>query len=71
MEFLTFTPLWWLLVLPVLGAVFWASLADRSPFMKWSSFLLRIVAIVLIAIAYVPVFLSHTYGFDSPGFTLF
>jgi cytochrome c oxidase subunit 1 len=30
-----------------------------------------IVTFVLIAIAYVPVFLSHTYEFNSPGFTLF
>jgi cytochrome c oxidase subunit 1 len=30
-----------------------------------------IVALVLIAIAYVPVFLSHVYQFNSPGFSLF
>jgi cytochrome c oxidase subunit 1 len=30
-----------------------------------------IIAFVLIAIAYIPVFLSHNYEFTSPGFTLF
>jgi len=30
-----------------------------------------IVAVVLIAIAYVPVFLNHAYQFKSPGFSLF
>ena len=30
-----------------------------------------IVAVVLVIIAYVPVFLTHSYNFTSQGFTLF
>lgn len=51
MEFLTLTPLWWLLLLPVMLGVFWFTLADRPPAMRWISFSLRVVALVLIILA--------------------
>jgi len=45
--------------------------SDESPKIMDRIGLWAVVAIVLIAIAYVPVFLSHSYEFNSPGFTLF
>lgn len=51
MEFLTLTPLWWLLLVPVMLAVFWFTLADRPPAMRWISFSLRVVGLILIILA--------------------
>lgn len=45
--------------------------ADESPAILDRIGLWSVVAVVLILIAYVPVFLSHTYEFTSPGFSLF
>ncbi|GHC60017.1 VWA domain-containing protein [Roseibacillus persicicus] len=50
-EFLTLTPLWALLLIPVLGAAFFVSLVDRPPLMKWASFLCRIFAVLLLIFA--------------------
>ncbi len=51
MEFLGWTPLWWLVVLIGLGVVFYFSLVDRPARMKWLSFGFRILAIVLLILA--------------------
>ena len=50
-EFLTFSPLWLLLGLPLLFWVFHKSLVDRAPVFKWSSFLTRLLAILLLILA--------------------
>lgn len=51
MDFTTFKPLLWLLVLLGLGAGMWFSLVDRPKKLKWGSFLLRALGIILLALA--------------------
>ena len=50
-EFLTFTPLWALLLLPFLGIAFFFSLVDRPPLFKWASFVCRVLAVLLLIFA--------------------
>jgi Ca-activated chloride channel family protein len=51
MTFTTFTPLLWLLLLLVAGAAYWRSLVDRPTGLKLASFLLRVLGVVLLALA--------------------
>ncbi len=52
MEFLTLTPLWWLLLLiPLLGYAWWSSLVDRPPLMKRLAFACRCVAVLCVLLA--------------------
>ncbi len=52
MTFTTFTPLLWLLpLLIVAGLAWWRSLVDRPPGLKLASFALRVLGIVLLALA--------------------
>ena len=50
-EFLNLTPLWALLLIPILGAAFFVSLVDRPPVLKWASFICRILAVILLILA--------------------
>ncbi|MGJ8723198.1 MAG: VWA domain-containing protein [Roseibacillus sp.] len=50
-EFLNLTPLWALLLIPVLGAAFFVSLVDRPPLFKWASFICRLLAVILLILA--------------------
>lgn len=51
MTFTTFTPLLWLLLLLVAGAAYWRSLVDRPTGLKAGSFALRVLGVVLLALA--------------------
>ena len=60
LEFLTFTPLLWLLLaLPALGLAYARSLVDRPPARKAAAFACRVLAVVLLALALCRPFLSH------------
>ena len=48
MDFTTFSPLLWLLVLIGLAVGMWFSLVDRPTKLKWASFLLRALGVVLL-----------------------
>ena len=50
-EFLTLTPLWALLLIPILGIAFFFSLVDRPPAFKWASFVCRVLAVILLIFA--------------------
>ena len=50
-ELLSLKPLWLLLILPILLGVFFKSLVDRPPLFKWSSFIARALAILLLVLA--------------------
>lgn len=51
MEFASFMPLLWLLLLPVLGLGLWFSLVDRPGRMKIASFALRTLGVILLVLA--------------------
>ncbi|MDF1751325.1 MAG: VWA domain-containing protein [Verrucomicrobiales bacterium] len=51
MDFTTYKPLLWLVVLLGLGAGMWFSLVDRPTKLKWWSFALRALGIILLALA--------------------
>ncbi len=51
MDLISYKPLWWMLVLPVLGMVCRTSLVERSRLLKLGSFLLRCAAVVLLVTA--------------------
>ncbi|MCB1237799.1 MAG: hypothetical protein KDM91_22225, partial [Verrucomicrobiae bacterium] len=51
MEFTAFTPLLWLLVLVAMAAGLWFSLVDRPSALKFGSFALRTLGILLLALA--------------------
>ena len=51
MEFTTFTPLLWLLLLLAVAAGAWFSLVDRPAGLKWGSLGLRVLGIVLLVLA--------------------
>ena len=51
MQFTSFQPLVWLLVLLGLGAGMFFSLVDRPTRLKWASFLLRVLGVILLILA--------------------
>ncbi|MCF6312025.1 MAG: VWA domain-containing protein [Verrucomicrobiales bacterium] len=51
MEFTTFQPLLWLLLLLAMGAGLWFSLVDRPSPLKFGSFALRMLGIILLVLA--------------------
>ncbi len=51
MEFTTFQPLLWLLLLLAMGVGLWFSLVDRPAGLKFGSFALRILGIILLVLA--------------------
>ena len=50
-EFLSLTPLWALLFVPLLGIAFFFSLVDRPLWFRWASFLCRVLAVILLVLA--------------------
>src|SRR3954462_376581 len=59
MDFATFKPLLWLLVLPGLGAAYFYSLVDRPRGLMIGSFGLRMLGIVLLVLALCQPFISQ------------
>lgn len=58
-EFLTLQPLWILLGIPLLFWIFLKSLIDRPPLLKWSGFLTRVLAIVVLILALCRPYWTH------------
>ena len=51
MEFTSFQPVWWLALIPALAAGLWFSLVDRPAKLKFASFGLRALGIILLILA--------------------
>ena len=51
MEFTSFQPLWWLALIPALAAGLWLSLVDRPAALKYASFGLRVLGVILLILA--------------------
>ncbi len=59
MDFTTFTPLLWLLVLAAVGVGFYRSLVDRPTGLKWASLIFRVLGIILLVLVLCQPFLSR------------